>query len=70
MSLSPGQIDDYGRDGYVVVRGAVPEGQVDRLRLAADEFAADAETLETNTAAIELDDTASAKLGHGVIRRM
>ena len=69
MPLTPGQVEAYRADGYVVVRNALPERHVVRLRETADSFAEQARRLNGDTDAIELDD-AALNGGPALIRRI
>lgn len=68
--LTPGQIDAYRTDGYVVVRSALPERSVVRLREAADGFAEQARRLTGDTDVIELDDSDTFAGGPARVRRI
>ena len=70
MTLTPGQVEAYRNDGYVVVRSALPKRSVFQLREAADSFAEQALRLSGDTDAIELDDAAALAGGPARIRRI
>ena len=70
MTLTPGQVEAYRNDGYVVVRNALPKRSVSQLREAADSFAEQASRLAQDTDSIELDDAAALAGGPARIRRI
>ncbi len=69
MMLSPNQVADYERDGFVVVRGVLGAERIRELVAAADEFATEALSLTESTSTIELDDALIGP-GRSLIRRI
>ncbi|MXW96341.1 MAG: phytanoyl-CoA dioxygenase family protein, partial [Acidimicrobiaceae bacterium] len=68
--LTPGQVEAYRSDGYVVVRNALPHRSVVRLRDAADAFAEQALRLSGDTDVIELEDAAAFNGAPARVRRI
>src|SRR4051812_46260358 len=57
--LSPGDIERYHRDGFVVVPHVLSEAEVHRLRRVTDEFIENARQVTANTDIYDLEDTHS-----------
>lgn len=67
--LSEEQIGQYQRDGFVIVREALPQNTVEELRSTADQFAVTASSMAQSDSVLELDDVASVQ-GGSLIRRI
>jgi ectoine hydroxylase-related dioxygenase (phytanoyl-CoA dioxygenase family) len=57
--LSPGDIERYHRDGFIVVPNVLSEAEVQRLRRVTDEFVEKAREVTANTEIYDLEDTHS-----------
>ncbi len=69
-ALCPTQVDQYRRDGYLVLRSVLAPKRVGELQQAADEFAERARAFTADTPEIELDDKLARNGGPRLIRRI